>query len=485
MEESNRYLSKNWLLDSKEAQILYFDYAFPFREKTGIVDAHTHHNLRQIIENQAFPNIWRAEVLESKEEYKNNDHYIIQLAAKCNGFSQTFARDTSISDFDKWMALASVFPQLEGNQVHQWMHLDLKRMFGIDDLLSEETGQKIWNMTNEQLQLESFLPQSILKKINARLICTTDDPCDHLQYHEQARRLTWIRFLPTFRPDAYCNLFSQKWRKNVENICQLTGQDVTLDGLVEALRKRHAFFVKMGARASDHGLLEPYGLEIEKKRAKKIFQEAYEQKKSFSIQSIEMKEFISYMMHQFCDMNQEHGMVTQIHYGAVRDANEYLFSRWGSDVGGDVAAGHVNIVDHLKPLLSKFFSGQNKKEGHLVLYPMNQIFFHTNLMLERVFPHVHTGFPWWHNDNIYTMEHYLSHQISASLWSSSAGPVCDGRKILSEGSRFEMFDRIICRVLGRLCSTGAISEEGAIRAAKGFMAENQIGIFRLQNLLRD
>ena len=137
------YLGRNWLLDTKEAQTLYFEGAIPLREKRGIVDVHTHHNLRQIVENKPFPNIWRAEVLEDKKKYQNNDHYIIQLAAKCNGFSQSFARDTSISDFDKWMALAKVFPQMEGNHVHQWLHLDLQRLFGITDLLSAETGEKI------------------------------------------------------------------------------------------------------------------------------------------------------------------------------------------------------------------------------------------------------------------------------------------------------------------------------------------------------
>jgi glucuronate isomerase len=483
LEDSISYLDQNWLLDTKEAQSLYFECAIPLREKVGIIDVHTHHNLKQIVENNPFPNIWRAEVLEDKEEYKNNDHYIIQLAAKCNGFSQSFARDPDISDFDKWMALAKVFPQIEGNHVHQWMHLDLKRMFGIKDLLSEETGEKIWDLANKQLKKESFLPQSILKRINARLICTTDDPCDDLKYHKDAKKFPWIQFLPTFRPDAYCNLFDEKWRSKVEDICQLTGQDITLKGLMEALRQRHAYFASMGAKASDHGLLEPYGLEVEQARAEKIFWEAYEQKKKFSIHSIETKEFISYMMHQFCVMNQDNEMVTQIHYGAVRNANEYLFSRWGPDVGGDVTAEHIDVVANLKPLLSRFFSGKSGKEGHLVLYSMNQIFFHTNLMLERVFPRVHTGFPWWQNDNIYTMEHYLLHLISASLWSSSAGPVCDGRKILSEGSRFEMFDRIICRALGKLWLTGAISKEGAIRAVKGLMAENQINIFQIESSL--
>ena len=79
---------------------------------------------KQIVENRPFPNIWRAEVLEPREQYANNDHYIIQLAAKIHGFSQALARDHKISDYDKWMSLSRVFPELEGNHVHQWLITD-------------------------------------------------------------------------------------------------------------------------------------------------------------------------------------------------------------------------------------------------------------------------------------------------------------------------------------------------------------------------
>ena len=118
-----------------------------FRNQVGILDTHTHHNLRQIVENRPFPNIWRAEVLEDREEYANNDHYIIQLAAKLPGFSQALARDPQIPDLEKWMALSRVFPLMEGNHVHQWLHLNLRRLFGIQPLLNEKTGERIWNLT--------------------------------------------------------------------------------------------------------------------------------------------------------------------------------------------------------------------------------------------------------------------------------------------------------------------------------------------------
>ena len=104
-----------------------------------------------------------------------------------------------------------------------------------------------------------MLPQAILKRIRARVICTTDDPSDDLRYHEMAKKISGIIFLPTFRPDDYSNIFSDHWRSNVERICQLTGNDTTLTGLVEALRERHDYFAQRGAKASDHGLLNRMG----------------------------------------------------------------------------------------------------------------------------------------------------------------------------------------------------------------------------------
>jgi glucuronate isomerase len=295
------------------------------------------------------------------------------LAAKLPGFSQALTRDPQISDYDKWVTLCKVFPNLEGNHVHQWIHLDLKRIFGIEELLSAETADRVWKKANDCLKQKDILPQAILKRIRARIIFTTDDPVDDLAYHKIAQKIEGITFLPTFRPDAYC------------------GQDIALKGLVEALRIRHTYFAERGAKSSDHGLLEPYGLKISQKRAEEIFQQAYNNGEKFSLRSPETKQFISYMMHRFCEMNQDKGMVTQIHYGAIRNVNKYLFKNWGADVGGDVSAESVNIVENLQPLLSRFFSGEAENQGHLILYPMNQIFTHTNLMLERAFPNVYSG----------------------------------------------------------------------------------------------
>jgi len=485
MVEREKFLGPNWLLDTPEAVKLYHDVAVPLRERVGIVDVHTHHNLRQIVENKPFPNIWKVEVVEEREKYANRDHHILELAAKFPGFSHALALNPNISDYDKWMALSNVFPNLEGDYVHQLLHLDLRRVFGIKELLSAETGHKIWKLAQECFNQKEMLPQAILRKARAKIICTTDDPADDLRYHKMAQGIDGIIFLPTFRPDAYCNIFDPAWRSKVERICQLIGEDITLKGLVETLRKRHAFFAKMGAKASDHGLLEPYGLEVNEKRAEQIFRRAYEKKEKFEIRSPETQEFISFMMHKFCEMNQEQGMTTQIHYGTIRNANEYLFRNFGTDIGGDVVAESANIVENLKPLLCRFFSGETDKQGHLILYPMNQTFAHTNLMLERAFPNVHSGFPYWQNTTPYIMEHYLLHTAGSSLLTSSAGSVCDGRKIPHERSKFEVFDRVICKAVGKLVSTGEISSNGETRAVKALMYENQVRLFNLKEELEE
>jgi glucuronate isomerase len=476
---NTRFLGENWLLPTKEAVWLYREVAVPFRAEKGILDTHTHHNLQQIVENEPFPNIWRAEVLETREEYANNDHYIIQLASKLPGFSQALARDPAISDRDKWRALARVFPDLAGNHVHQWLHLDLRRLFDIHCLLSEETGDEVWARTGKRLRDPEMLPQSILRRAGVKVIFTTDDPAADLRFHVSTQNIHGMTFLPTFRPDAYCHLFKDTWRADVERLCRMTGQDTTLRGLVQGLRARHEHFVRLGARASDHGLPEPFGLEVSESRAARIFTDAIAGKAAYNYRSDEAREFISYMMHQFCGMNREHGLVTQIHYGVYRNANRYLCERWGADVGGDVALEPVGVVENLIPLLSRFFAGAADDEAHLILYPMNQAFEHINITLERAFPGVHAGFPWWHNDTPYVMEHYLLHSAGASLLSSSGGPVCDGRKVLSQGSRFEVFDRVICRAVGTLVADGQLPRVAAARAVKSLMFENQARIFGL------
>lgn len=472
------FLGPNWLLTTREAVWLYHDVALPFRKTCGIVDVHTHLSLRQICENQSLCNIWKAEVVD--ERYGTRDHYLVQLAAKFPPFSFDLAYDPSLPDFEKWMALSEVFPYLEGNHVHQWLHLDLQRVFGIRELLGPETGRTIWELTERALAQETMRPQELLRRMGGRLFATTDDPLDTLEDHRKAREiLPDITFLPTFRPDAYVNIADPRWRENVESLCGATGEDTTLRGLLRALEKRHAFFATMRARASDYGLLEPWGLEVPESRAEEIFMRAYVQGERFSLRSPEVRDFVSYMMHHLVAMDCDARMVTQIHFGVLRDANEYLSTRFGSNVGGDITLDGVQVVENLRPLVSRFCGG-GKATHRLVLYTMNPEYLHVLVALARAFPGVYIGFPWWFNDSPHMIEQAFLEVANSALLTSVAGPVADGRKILSEGSRFEVFDRMICRVVGKLLAEGQISRQGAVRLVEALMYRNAVRIFGLE-----
>ena len=49
---------------------------------------------------------------------------------------------------EKFLAWSATIPHTLGNP-HHWTHLELKRCFGIDTLLSSITAEQIWEQANE------------------------------------------------------------------------------------------------------------------------------------------------------------------------------------------------------------------------------------------------------------------------------------------------------------------------------------------------
>src|ERR1700721_2450994 len=104
------------------------------------------------------------------------------------------------SDYEKFLAFARTVPATLRNPLYHWTHLELRRYFGITELLNEESAPRIWAQANEQLQ--ELTVHRILEKFRVSVICTTDDPTDDLAAH-QAIRASGLptRVYPAFRPD--------------------------------------------------------------------------------------------------------------------------------------------------------------------------------------------------------------------------------------------------------------------------------------------
>ena len=98
-------------------------------------------------------------------------------------------------------------PQTLRNPLYHWTHLELKRYFGIDDLLDQASGERIWDQANEQLGNDELRPQGIMKKFQVRCVCTTDDPADDLSHHKKmASNGMATKIYPAYRPDQALNV---------------------------------------------------------------------------------------------------------------------------------------------------------------------------------------------------------------------------------------------------------------------------------------
>ena len=231
----NVFLGKNWGLETETSINLFHEVVGKLRQEKGITDAHNHLSARQIVENENFPDIFTAMVLDTNEKWPNRDHYITQQAAK-KGVALSYLIDSGISNHDKWLAVANVFPEFAGNHIYSWAHLELKDVLGINNLISKETAESIWQEANEKLGQAEMKPRGLLKSMKIKVLCTTDDPIDDLEYHEKAKiEIPGIKILPTFRPDKSMNIFAPAWKEYVTGLCEKTSHDKTLNGLLNAL----------------------------------------------------------------------------------------------------------------------------------------------------------------------------------------------------------------------------------------------------------
>src|SRR5699024_6893422 len=69
-------------------------------------------------------------------------------------------------------------------------------------LLNADNADEIYNQCNKKLRLPEFSTRNLMKGMNVEVACTTDDPVDSLEYHQQIKEDgVEIQVLPTFRPD--------------------------------------------------------------------------------------------------------------------------------------------------------------------------------------------------------------------------------------------------------------------------------------------
>ena len=437
---------KKYLLSSRSAREIFSEI-----KSLPIVDPHNHANVAEISANENYPDLWQL--------FAATDHYIWETMRK-RGVPESHITG-SVDNKEKWLKLSSVFPEIAGNPAYEWMHLDLKRYLGIDELISPENGNKIWEKGLKVLKKESKKPQNLLRKMGVETMCSTDDPVDDLKHHSALNENFGSMLVrPTWRPDKVMNILAPGWSEYIAKFEKRFATEINSVGeIMEVLRKSHDYFAEFGCVASDHGVDMPPSGTGNKEQAEKIFKMA---KTGVIPNKAEAQIFKDWIFGELASLDAEKDWVFQIHIGAVRDVRDSLMKGLGPDSGGDVSDHFIDMLPPLAKLLNRF-----DDRLKVVLYCLDPGHQPTLTTLARAFgSKVRLGSAWWLCDTPIGMRRQLEYICSVDLFANFAGMVSDSRKLLSYGSRFEMFRRILSDVLGRMVDLGQIPMNVAVPLAE-------------------
>lgn len=446
------FITEDFLLTTRASENLYHQFA----ENQPIIDYHNHLSPQDIAENRRFENIF--------EMWLAHDHYKWR-AMRANGIGEEFCTGAA-SPKDKFLAFARTVPQTLRNPIFHWTHLELKRYFGIDELLSEATGAAVWESCNEQIASRDDLrTQGILENFRVTALCTTDDPADDLCFHRQLRTGVGCptAIYPAFRPDVALAVHQPNefngWLKKLESVADVSIG--CLADLLTALRKRHDDFHALGARMSDHGCEFVPASFCDEPTAASIFSAARAGKPATSL---EHDQFSTFLLLYLARLDFEKGWTNQFHLGVWRNNNTRLFNSAGRDVGGD------SMGDTLQGRTLGQFLDRLDQEGCLpktILYNLNP---GDNYLIATMLGNFQTGGTpgklqfgsgWWFLDQKEGMRWQLNTLSQTGLLSRFVGMLTDSRSFMSF-PRHEYFRRILCDLLGREMESGELPNDLAM-----------------------
>jgi glucuronate isomerase len=440
------FLSDDFLLQSPTARQLYHEHAAP----QPIIDYHCHLPPDQIAQNRQFENITQI--------WLYGDHYKWR-AMRANGVNERFITGDA-SDWEKFEKWAETVPYTVRNPLYHWTHLELRRYFGINELLNKDSARRIYEQCNALLQTPEYSVQGLLTKMNVKVVCTTDDPADSLEYHQAiAAQGFETRILPTFRPDKAMTPEAADYPAYLQRLGTAAGVEIrSYADLLTALRQRHDFFASLGGRLSDHGLEQIYAADYTEAEVAAIFDKA---RLDQPLTTAEIEQFKSAMLVELAIMDWEKGWTQQFHLGALRNNNARALRQLGPDTGWD-SIGDFSQAQALSRFLDRL-DNQDKLTKTILynLNPADNDVFATmigDFQDGSVAGKMQFGSGWWFLDQKDGMEKQLNALSNMGLLSRFVGMLTDSRSFLSF-PRHEYFRRILCNLLGRDVENGELPAE--------------------------
>ena len=442
------FMSEDFLLQTETARILYHEHA----EKMPIYDYHCHVQPIQIAQDKQFDNMTQV--------WLYGDHYKWR-AMRSNGIAEKYCTGDA-SDWEKFEKWAQTVPACLRNPLYHWTHLELKSPFGITGkLLAPDTAKEIYDTCNEMLQTPEFSVRNIMRKMNVKLVCTTDDPLDTLEHHQKIRDDGFeIKVHPAWRPDkamAAENIaLLNAWIDKLQEVSDTYIGDY--HSYLAALKKRHDYFHTNGCRLSDHGLDAACAAKFTQKEVTHIFTKIRAGK---TIDESDVLKFKSAMMVEFALMDHEKGWVQQLHVGAMRNNSTRMFNSIGPDTGFDSIGDYMTAAP-----LSRFLDSldSQNKLPKTVLYNLNP---RDNAIMATMLGNFQDGSTpgkmqygsgWWFLDQKDGMINQINVLSNMGLLSRFVGMLTDSRSFLSY-PRHEYFRRILCNIIGDDVEKGELPKD--------------------------
>ena len=461
------FMDKDFLLSTPTAQKLYHDFA----ENTPILDYHCHINPKEIAEDRKFENITQV--------WLGGDHYKWRQM-RSNGIDEYYITGGA-SDREKFQKWAETLEKAIGNPLYHWSHLELRKYFGYEGYLNGETAEEVWNLCNAKLQEDSMTVRNLIKQSNVKLICTTDDPVDSLEWHKViADDKTFdVQVLPAWRPDKAMNLEKPEYLDYLKTLSEVSGVEVkSFKDLMKALSLRMDFFASMGCCVSDHALEYVMYAPASEEEIEKIFAGRLN---GGSVSREDEMKFKTAFMTAVGKEYHKRNWVMQLHYGCKRDNNVFRYNQLGPDTGFDCINNYApseQMADFLNALSS------TDELPKTILYSLNP---NDNESIGTILGcfqgpetvgKIQQGSAWWFNDHKVGMMNQMISLANLGLLSNFVGMLTDSRSFLSY-TRHEYFRRILCELIGGWVENGEYPDDykALEKIVKGISFNNAVNYF--------
>ncbi|QNU67355.1 glucuronate isomerase [Ruminiclostridium herbifermentans] len=443
-------LDDYFILSGNNSRLLYDKFA----KNAPIYDFHCHLSAKDIYEDKQFEDI--ASIWLGYDHYK-------WRAMRYAGVPEKFitGNQDGLVKFKKW---AKTCERLIGSPLYHWANMELKAYFGVDEFLKESNAESVFDFCNNKIKLEKLSPVKMIENSKVKLICTTDDPIDSLEYHRLIKTEGKYSFkvLPTFRPDKALDILKEGFSEYVGKLSESSKLKIeTYEDMINALKNRIQYFKQIGCLLSDHSLESMSYNCTNAAEVENIFTNRLKGKK-ISIE--EAEKYRVFTLKLLANEYKKAGLVMQLHIGALRNTNEAMFSKIGADTGFDIM-NDFSIAEPLARILNDMDSSKGLPKT--ILYSLNA---KDNLVLSTLC-HCYTedgipgkvqfGAAWWFNDHKEGISSHLRSIANQGMLAYFVGMLTDSRSFLSY-VRHDYFRRILCSFIGELVDNGEFDNDERI-----------------------